>query len=477
MTFKQGEETDLIDAQEADASDSAEHHRLHPIADGEDLVHLYFREIGKTPLLTSEQEVEIGRRIEAGQIEERRALVAIPMALRALLGTGDRLRGKGISGDDVIVLPEGGEVGGKQVKAVLLAFARVRRLDRQMAQLELWSRNRRRSRASRRALAATIAGKRELIQQIIAQMPLKPALIDRLVRSVQSRHARLVALAAEARRGARWVRKELVRLRKEVGLPEPRLRDMLDRVNQSERTVREAKRDLMEANLRLVISVAKRYLRSGISLLDLVQEGNIGLMKAVDRFQYRRGFKFSTYATWWIRQAITRSIANNSRTIRLPAHMVETLYRASRASRTLADETGREPTPEEVGERTGVPTATLRLIFAVSRPPLSLKTPVGVDSELGQFFEDKSTKSPSESLDTRELARQIDRALATLTPKEEQIVRLRFGVGESGEHTLEEVGRRFALTRERIRQIEAKALGKLRRPLRGGQLGAFAGGQ
>ena len=239
--------------------------------------------------------------------------------------------------------------------------------------------------------------------------------------------------------------------------------------------MRQAKRELMEANLRLVISVAKRHLRrNGMSLLDLVQEGNLGLMKAVDRFQYRRGFKFSTYATWWIRQAITRSIANNSRTIRLPAHMVETLYRASRASRTLADETGREPTPDEVSERTGVPTATLRLIFAVSRPPLSLMAPVGLDSELGQFFEDKLTESPSESLDTRELARQIDRALATLTPKEEQIVRLRFGVGESGEHTLEEVGRRFALTRERIRQIEAKALGKLRHPLRGGQLGAFA---
>jgi RNA polymerase primary sigma factor len=473
MTFKHGEERELIDAQDADVSDSPENHRLQPIPDGEDLVHLYFREIGRTPLLTSEQEVEIGRRIEAGQIEERRALVAIPMALRALLGTGDRLRGKEISGDDVIVLPEGGEVGGKQVKAVLLAFARVRRLDRQIAQLELWTRNRRRSRASRRALAATIAGKRALIQQIIAQMPLKPALIDRLVRSVQDRHARLVALAAEARRGARWARKELVRFRKEVGLPEPRLREMLDRVNQSERTVREAKRGLMEANLRLVISVAKRYLRSGISLLDLVQEGNIGLMKAVDRFQYRRGFKFSTYATWWIRQAITRSIANDSRTIRMPVHMVETLYRVSRATRKLADDMGREPTPEEVGARTGVPASKLRLIFEASRQPLSLKAPVGEDSELGEFIEDKLTKSPGNALTSHDLATQVERALGTLSPREEEILRLRFGLGDRGEHTLEEVGRRFAVTRERIRQIEVKALRKLRHPLRGRHLTAF----
>src|SRR6266446_2886155 len=201
MTFEQGEESrELIAAQEADASDSSEDHRLQPIPDGADLVHLYFREIGKTPLLTSEQEVEIGRRIETGQLEERRALVAIPMALRALLQTRDRLRDKQISGDDVIVLSEGGEIGGKQVNRVLLAFARVRRLDRQIAQLEVWSRNRRRSRASRRALAATIAGKRDMIQQIVAEIPLKPALIDRLARSVQGRHARLVTLATEARR-------------------------------------------------------------------------------------------------------------------------------------------------------------------------------------------------------------------------------------------------------------------------------------
>ncbi len=475
MTFRQAEHGELLDTHEAETSSDAGGvvERLQPILDGEDLVHLYFREIGRTPLLTPEQEVEIGRSIEVGQIEERRALAAIPMALYALLEYGDKLRGREIPGEDVIVLPEGGTIGGKQLRRVLLAFARVRRLDRQVAQLERWGRNRHRSRANRRALAATIAAKRDAIQQIIAQMPLKPALIDRLVATVQARGARMAALASEARGGARSARKELGRLRKEVGLPEHRLRAMLDRIAESERAVRRAKRRLMEANLRLVISVAKRYLRSGISLLDLVQEGNIGLMKAVDRFQYRRGFKFSTYATWWIRQAITRSIANDSRTIRMPVHMVETLYRVSRASRKLADEIGREPTPEEVGARTGVPAAKLRLIFEASRQPLSLKAPVGEDSELGEFIEDKLVESPGNLVTTQDLATQVERALGTLSPREEEILRLRFGLGDCGEHTLEEVGKRFAVTRERIRQIEVKALRKLRHPLRGRHLTAF----
>src|SRR5207253_1126621 len=207
--------------------------------------------------------------------------------------------------------------------------------------------------------------------------------------------------------------------------------------------------------------VAKRYLGSDLSLLDLVQEGNIGLMKAVDRFQYRRGFKFSTYATWWIRQAITRAIADHSRTIRIPVHMVETLNRISRVNRGLVNEMGREPTPEELAQRTGVPAKKVRLILESSRKPLSLETPIGEDSELGDFLEDKSAGSPNESLLNQDLTTQVERALSMLSPKEKEILRLRFGIGEEGEHTLEEVGKRFEVTRERIRQIEAGVWGRV----------------
>jgi RNA polymerase primary sigma factor len=247
----------------------------------------------------------------------------------------------------------------------------------------------------------------------------------------------------------------------------------LAEIERHDRVVRQAKKELMEANLRLVVSVAKRYLGSELSLLDLVQEGNLGLMKAVDRFQYRRGFKFSTYATWWIRQAITRAIADHSRTIRIPVHMVETLNRISRVNRLMVNEMVREPTPEELARRTGVPARKVRLILESSRKPLSLETPIGEDSDLGDFLEDKTAESPNDSLISQDLTNQVDRALATLSPKEKEILRLRFGIGEEGEHTLEEVGKRFSVTRERIRQIETKALRKLRHPLRGRALKAF----
>jgi RNA polymerase primary sigma factor len=319
-----------------------------------------------------------------------------------------------------------------------------------------------------------IAAHRAGIQKTVADMPLKPALIDELVGKVRRLCQRIDALAQESRRNrSASVVRELKRLEAEAGLPRKPLQTLLAEIEASDRTVRQAKRELMEANLRLVVSVAKRYLGSDLSLLDLVQEGNIGLMKAVDRFQYRRGFKFSTYATWWIRQAITRAIADHSRTIRIPVHMVETLNRISRVNRNMVNEMGREPTPEELAQRTGVPAKKVRLILESSRKPLSLETPIGEDSELGDFLEDKSAGSPNDTLLGQDLTTQVERALATLSPKEKEILRLRFGIGEEGEHTLEEVGKRFAVTRERIRQIEAKALRKLRHPLRGRNLKAF----
>jgi RNA polymerase primary sigma factor len=441
---------------------------------GEDPVRLYLREIGKVSLLNAAQEVQIGRRIEVGQIALRRTLAGIPMAVEVLLEIGDKLRRGEISGDDVIVLPEGGELDSKELRPVLLAFGRLRRLERKIARIEGAQGDKRRSKATRAMRQKTVAACRESIQKIVADMPLKPALVDDLVARVR-RHSQRIEARARQKSPARTAgaARELGELEKTADLPRRQLDLLLAQIDRGDRTVRQAKRELMEANLRLVVSVAKRYLGSELSLLDLIQEGNIGLMKAVDRFQYRRGFKFSTYATWWIRQAITRAIADHSRTIRIPVHMVETLNRISRVTRNIVNELGREPTPEELAQRTGVPAKKVRLILESSRKPLSLETPIGEDSELGDFLEDKSTGSPNEALLNQDLTTQVERALSTLSPKEKEILRLRFGIGDEGEHTLEEVGKRFDVTRERIRQIEAKALRKLRHPLRGRNLKAF----
>jgi RNA polymerase primary sigma factor len=302
--------------------------------------------------------------------------------------------------------------------------------------------------------------------------------VDRWVARVRSLTHELSALVrqadAVAEASARTERRRRVRgIEAELGLPHRRAISALRDLDAAEFEVRQTKKALMEANLRLVVSIAKRYLNHDMPLLDLIQEGNIGLMKAVDRFKYRRGFKFSTYATWWIRQAITRAIADHARTIRIPVHMIETLNRLARVNRGLFQELGREPTPEEIAKRSALPIRKVRLILESCKKPLSLETPIGEDSDLGDFLEDKRTPSPADSLLSQDLTSQVERALGGLSDKEAEILRLRFGIGEDGEHTLEEVGQRFDVTRERIRQIEAKALRKLRSPLRGRGLRSF----
>jgi RNA polymerase primary sigma factor len=438
---------------------------LQPSApEGEDPVRIYLKEIGKVPLLTAEQEVTIGRRIEVGQIALRRALARVPLAVSRLLELSDQVRRAEVPVESVILLPEGGEIAPDELKPILGIFGRIRRLERENDRIREALADKRRSAATRANYHKWMAQNREAVQGLVERLPLKPALVDELVTGIRAEAERMRGLE----RG-----RELREHETRAGLTRKLLLGAISEIEQHDRVVRQAKKELMEANLRLVVSVAKRYLGSELALLDLVQEGNIGLMKAVDRFQYRRGFKFSTYATWWIRQAITRAIADHSRTIRIPVHMVETLNRISRVNRSLVNELGREPTPEELAQRTGVPARKVRLILESSRKPLSLETPIGEDSDLGDFLEDKTAASPNEALITQDLTSQVERALATLSPKEKEILRLRFGIGEEGEHTLEEVGKRFAVTRERIRQIETKALRKLRHPLRGRGLRAF----
>ena len=416
---------------------------------GEDLVRLYFREMSQVPLLSPAEEIDLCRRMEEGQIALRRALARAPLALSMLLAVAGQVQRHELPPSELIVPADGSEVDPGALRAAFSRIRRIRRLQRDLDARGDASRDGRRAASSRQAC-------RLRLERAMTSLPVAPTLVDKLV--------------AELRHQAAGVSPGL------IGLSQEALRSLLAELAEQERIVCRCKRELTEANLRLVVSIAKRYARLGLPLSDLIQEGNLGLIKAVDRFQYRRGFKFSTYATWWIRQAITRSLADSGRTIRLPPPILEAMQRLRRVHATLTAELGREPAEAELAGRSGLPDSKVRLVLDSVQRPCSLETPVGEDAQLGDFLTDAEAPRPDEAALETDLTAQIERSLARLSDRERMLLQLRFGLAGGSEHTLEEIGTHFLVTRERIRQIEAKALRKLRHPIRSQALRAFAGG-